>query len=203
MPTAKHHAIAIHTFQRNHPAKQDGEEDGKSSNSVCVRDCKRSYPCKWSYDTYDTQSPTWHNPVSYWREALRACPHAANDAIVVAKRALNKLFFLFHKTSSSQVNVCRRCVINCCFRFCCGRVFGGFSTLKIWMITILQDYWSRVNRQISIRLPVRRWPAPLGFTCQRQASPKVRLLRFNAVRRSLMKQIFTQELWLRAAYRFQ
>lgn len=200
MPTAKHHAIAIHTFQRNHPTKQDGEEDGKSSNSVCVRDCKRSYPCNWSYHTNKRNGPARRFSVMNAGKAYSACPHAFDDFIVVAEGALDKLFFLFHKTSRSNVNVCRRCLINCGFRCYSRLAYGGVWTLKIWTIIILQHYRSLVN----LNQHTQGLPGQLSVNlCFAELHPKFRLPDY-VVRLTILwwKIASPKELRLRATQHF-
>lgn len=102
LSTAKHDPIAVDTFECNGPTYQNGEEDSKGGDRVCVRDCKRSYPRNGGNAADYRQGPHWDNAIPYTSKALRACPHAFHDAVVVAEGALDKLFFLFHKTSSSS-----------------------------------------------------------------------------------------------------
>jgi hypothetical protein len=109
VPAAKHDPIAVDTFERNAPTDQDREEDSKRRDQVCVRDCKRSYPRNGGNAADYRQCPHGDYAIAYCRKALRACPHAFDYAVVMTKRTLDKLFFLFHKTSSSYlIEICSR-----------------------------------------------------------------------------------------------
>jgi len=138
VPTAKHDPIAVDTFERNAPTDQDREEDSKRRDQVCVRDCKRSYPCNGGNAADYRQCPHWDNAIPYASKALRACPHASDNLVIVAKGALDKLFFLFHKTSSSfkltsAAGLFKPVRLPLLLRL----RFGGFGTSKNWMLMIL------------------------------------------------------------------